>query len=250
MRQALVIPESDVSGRRSAGDTVLEKTIFDASNGCEVLVQRVLRFDAGTSLPRGDDRLDELLYVVSGSGTLVLEGEEHPLEPDTAVYIRGGECYQARVEGREALLAVSVAAPSDERGEDGGAARSVTVHFEDRPVERADDRRTFRVLLDESTGSSNVTQFVGVVEPCRAPDHSHGYDEVGFILEGRGFAHSGGTSMPLRPGSCFHLHPGVVHCIENTGPGVMRILGVFHPSGSPAARTYDEAVMTSRGGIQ
>jgi hypothetical protein len=32
-----------------------------------------------------------------------------------------------------------------------------------------------------------------------------------------------------------------VHCIENTGPGVMRILGVFHPSGSPRQRSYDAA---------
>jgi hypothetical protein len=32
-----------------------------------------------------------------------------------------------------------------------------------------------------------------------------------------------------------------VHCIENTGPGVMRILGVFHPSGDPASRAYDAA---------
>jgi hypothetical protein len=39
-----------------------------------------------------------------------------------------------------------------------------------------------------------------------------------------------------------------VHCIENAGPGVMRILGVFHPSGDPASRTYDEAALTAEGG--
>jgi oxalate decarboxylase/phosphoglucose isomerase-like protein (cupin superfamily) len=31
-----------------------------------------------------------------------------------------------------------------------------------------------------------------------------------------------------------------VHCIENTGPGTMRILGVFHPSGDPASRVYED----------
>jgi mannose-6-phosphate isomerase-like protein (cupin superfamily) len=87
-------------------------------------------------------------------------------------------------------------------------------------------------------------------EPCRAPDHSHGYDEVGYIVEGQGFAHIEGERLPLAPGSCFHLPPLQVHCIENTGPGVMRILGVFHPSGDPASREYDaatdlEAVPTS-----
>ena len=29
--------------------------------------------------------------------------------------------------------------------------------------------------------------------------------------------------------------------IENNGSTVMRILGVFHPSGDPASRSYDEA---------
>jgi oxalate decarboxylase/phosphoglucose isomerase-like protein (cupin superfamily) len=29
-----------------------------------------------------------------------------------------------------------------------------------------------------------------------------------------------------------------VHCTENTGQGELRLLGVFHPSGSPAV-SYD-----------
>ena len=38
----------------------------------------------------------------------------------------------------------------------------------------------------------DATQFVGIVEPCRAPDHSHTYDEVGYIVDGRGIrAHRG-----------------------------------------------------------
>ena len=51
----------------------------------------------------------------------------------------------------------------------------------------------------------------------------------------------GGESIAIGPGSCFHLPPGKVHCIENAGPGVMRIMGVFHPSGSPKQRSYDAA---------
>lgn len=249
MRRSTVIAESDVPARPSEGDTVLEKTIFDASNGSDVLVQRVLRFARGTSRPRGgDDGLAELLYVVSGTGTLALGDREYPLEPDTAAYVPAGERYTVTVDGPDELLAVAVGAPADEGDGADGSPRPVTVRFDDRPEGRADERRTFRILLDETTGSATATQFVGLVEPCRAPDHSHSYDEVGFILEGNGFAHLEGDSTPLRPGSCFHLRPGVVHCIENTGPGVMRILGVFHPSGDPASRTYDEAALTAEGG--
>ena len=92
----------------------------------------------------------------------------------------------------------------------------------------------------------DATQFMGIVEPCRAPDHSHSYDELGYIVEGVGFAHIGNESVPLKAGSCFHLPPEQVHCIENTGPGVMRILGVFHPSGDPASRAYEDGSETTR----
>ena len=233
MRQARAISEHDVEGRRSEGDTVHEKRTLDTGP----LEQRVLRFAPGLSLERGEDERDELLYVVSGSGTLVLDGEPHPLEPDLGAYIRAGERYRVENAGPNELLLVSVASPpGEERGN-----RRVTVRFVDQPELRADAKRTFRYLVNQEAGCAEVTQFVGVVEPCRAPDHSHTYDEVGYIVEGHGIAHIGGEQIPLGPGSCFHLPPEEVHCIENSGPGVMRILGVFHPSGDPASRSYDEA---------
>ena len=89
---------------------------------------------------------------------------------------------------------------------------------------------------------TGLSGFIGIVEPCRAPDHSHPYDEVGgHIVEGHGIAHIAGEQVPLQAGPLLYLPPGCVHCIENTGPGVMRIMGVFHPAGSPKQRTYDAA---------
>ena len=247
VRPAFVISETDVEGRRIEGDTALEKTVFDATNGCELLTQRVVRFGPGRSLPRGDDELDELLYVQSGTGSVEIDGEAHPLEPDAAIHVRAGERYTVSNEGESDVVVVSVLVPVESPP---GGRREPVVRFADRPEERADAKRTFRVLHGEETGAPNVTQFLGIVEPCRAPDHSHSYDEVGYIVQGRGLAHIGGESIPLAPGSCFHLPPEQVHCIENTGPETMRILGVFHPSGSPASRSYDEAALSAKGGTQ
>ena len=81
---------------------------------------------------------------------------------------------------------------------------------------------------------------MGIVQPSKAPFHSHPYEELGYIVKGEGVAHVGGQSVPLRPGSCFHLPPEKVHCIENVGPEPMHILGVFHPSDSPANRVYED----------
>ena len=100
--------------------------------------------------------------------------------------------------------------------------------------------RSFRYLVNEDAGCFDVTQFLGIVQPSKAPFHSHSYDEVGYVLAGEGVAHVGGRSTPIRAGSCFHLPPDEVHCIENSGTETMHILGVFHPSGSPANRAYPD----------
>ena len=170
----------------------------------------------------------QILYVLTGTGTLELAGAAHPLEPDVGVLLLPGEDYA--IVGDLRLVAVDAPAEGEIERE------RVVSRFADREEERADEKRTFRVLHQ-----GELTQFIGIVEPCRAPDHSHPYDEVGYIVEGDGIAHIGGEQVPLRAGSCFYLPPGCVHCIENTGPAVMRIMGVFHPAGSPKQRSYDAA---------
>jgi mannose-6-phosphate isomerase-like protein (cupin superfamily) len=237
MPQSFVVAEADVEGRRVEGDTALEKLVFGAHAGSRLLEQRVTRYAPGRSLPRGEADRDELLYVVSGAGTLELDGVPHDLEPELGVYVRAGETYVIDNLAPEELLVVSTSVPVENVVR---PPKEVTVRFADRKELRADAKRTFRYLVNQDAGCLDATQFVGIVEPCRAPDHSHTYDEVGYIVAGEGFAHIGGESIPLRPGSCFHLPPEQVHCIENTGPGVMRILGVFHPSGDPASRAYED----------
>ena len=237
MRNTFVVAEEDVEGRRTEGDTALEKVVLGPHTGSKLLEQRVTRFAPGRSLPRGSDRHDELLYVASGSGTLELEGEPHALEPDSGVYIRASERYTIHNEGPGELLVVSTTVPVEQVYR---SPRQLIVRFADQPELRADAKRTFRYLVNQDAGCMDATQFVGIVEPCRAPDHSHSYDELGYIVEGEGFAHIEGESIPLKAGSSFHLPPEQVHCIENTGPGVMRIQGVFHPSGDPASRAYED----------
>jgi mannose-6-phosphate isomerase-like protein (cupin superfamily) len=243
MPHAFVVAEEEVEGRRAGGDTAVEKVTFGPDSGSAVLEQRVTRYAPGRSLPRSEAERDVLLYVAAGSGTLELEGDRYDLGPNAAAYIRAGETYVIDNAGPDELLVVSATVPVEIVIR---PPREVVVWFDDRPELRADANRTFRYLVNEDAGCLEATQFVGIVEPCRAPDHSHTYDEIGFILEGNGFAHVNGRAIPLAPGSCFHLPPEQVHCIENTGPGVMRILGVFHPAGDPASRSYDEAALASR----
>ena len=85
-----------------------------------------------------------------------------------------------------------------------------------------------------------MTQFVGYIPVGRAPDHFHRYDEVVYVLEGEGGFHVEGETEPLQPGTAVHLPARLVHCLENYGPGEMRVLGVFRPAGSPAEAYYPD----------
>jgi mannose-6-phosphate isomerase-like protein (cupin superfamily) len=229
-----VLHEDDLEPARDEGDTATVRVSFDSSNGCERLEQRLIRFAPGRSRDRTLDGRQEILFVISGHGELELDGNRHALGPNTGVFIASGETYALDNPGPEELLVVSVLAPEHQVG----ATRKVTVRLDDQPELPASNERTFHYLVNEDAGCLDVTQFLGIVQPSKAPFHSHSYDEVGYVLAGEGFAHIAGRSTPLRAGSCFHLPPDEVHCIENSGTGPMQILGVFHPSGSPANRAY------------
>ncbi len=229
-----VVDEANVDAVREDGDTASTRLTFET----EPLEQRVMRFAPGRSRERTANGHHDLLYVVVGTGELELEGGRHPLGPGTGAFVAPGETWSIENPGTDELLAVLVSA-ADELGV-AQDRRRVTVRFDDQPEHTASVERTFRYLINEDAGCLDVTQFVGIVQPSKAPFHSHPYEELGYIVTGEGVAHVGGQSVPLRPGSCFHLPPEKVHCIENVGPEPMHILGVFHPSDSPANRVYQD----------
>ncbi|MGH3650960.1 MAG: cupin domain-containing protein [Acidimicrobiia bacterium] len=221
------------------GDTVSTKTTIDGSVGAERLVQTLLSFATGTSAPRRNDGRDEVAYVVSGAGSLVLGGHTHDLRPDLGVYIRAGETYTVANTGGEDLVLVSVTAPPPDEAED-DTTRQVTVDVADQPVIPAGKDREFKFVINPDAGCQEVTQFVGWIPPGRAPSHYHLYDEVMYILDGEGVLHlDGQPDTPISTGTCIHLPPPVEHCVENTGDRPLRVLGVFHPAGS-AAEAYEE----------
>jgi len=60
------------------------------------------------------------------------------------------------------------------------------------------------------------------------------------VLEGEGYLDISGEQAPIGPGTCIHLPKTLVHSLANTGDGVMRVLGVFRPAGSPAEAYYPD----------
>jgi mannose-6-phosphate isomerase-like protein (cupin superfamily) len=225
----------------TADQTALERVTIDRNAGCEHLEQRVLEYGRGRAAVRSLPGVERVLYVVSGEGTLELEGVRHDVGPDTGAYVAPGEEYTFEVDGGgEPLVVVAVDAPIALANPDieVGPRQAVVRLAEQAPLP-ASGGREFRFVVTPDVGCQGFTQFVGEIPPGRAPDHSHTYDEVIYVLEGSGRLHLGGEVRPIAAGSCIHLPPLQLHCLENVGPGTMRVLGVFHPAGDPASRAYE-----------
>ena len=213
---------------------VAVRTLLD-TGGRDGLVRRMVEVPAGARFEGTAGPGGELWFVIAGLGRLATEGgPDTPVRPDTGVWLPPGARYRLAAGGPGTLTLDSVSLPGGGAGQDGPSAPHLS-ELADCPVEVTGDRR-FRVLFGPGNGCGAATQFVGEIPPGRAPPHSHTYDEVVLVLAGEGVLHTGPADRPLAPGSCIHLPPGQPHCLENTGRATLRVLGVFHPGGSPAAK--------------
>ncbi len=232
-----VVPERELEVRQDRGDTASRAVAIDSQTGSELLELHVARYDQGRSQPRTLDGVQEIMYTASGRGTAFVDGQPHDLAVGTAVYVVAGESYEVENPAQETLLIVSATAPQANGAAPKAGGR--TVRYEDQPSLPASGDREFRYLVTDEVGCRDLTQFFGVIAPGRAPEHSHVYDEVIYVLEGEGMLHVHDTHEPVSPGSSIHLPPFLEHSLENTGASSMRIVAVFHPAGDPASRAYE-----------
>lgn len=206
----------------------------------------VIAFEPAGRAAWSNRECDEVLFVLEGEGRL---GGEAPraLAPGTGVFVspRGSIAIESSAEKPLTLLISRCPDPGPEvhfetASVEASSPPPQVVRFEDQPTERAGDGRWFRVLVDEKSGSAEVTQFVGFIPAGRAPDHFHEYEEVVCILEGEGRFWSGNSAAPLAPGTCLYLPRRQPHCVENTGAAPLKLYGLFYPAGSPAVRFRPE----------
>jgi mannose-6-phosphate isomerase-like protein (cupin superfamily) len=223
--------------------------------GAQAISMRVIECAPGLSPGMKNADCDEVLYFLgeslskddSPTCTVFLDGQPYELESNSGVYLRPQQTITFDNPASRSVFFVSAQCPEPEAAIHWVASQTSSneIMTSKAPVVRLADQRSiatadrwYRVLVDHEVGSEQVTQFVGSIPPGRAPDHFHEYEEVLFILRGNGRMWAGETNTPIGPGSCIYLPRRQVHCVENLGPGELRLLGVFYPAGSPSVR-YD-----------
>ena len=207
------------------------------ASGAQAISLRILEFGAGRSPALRNPEYDEVIYVHEGDVTVLIDDVAYDVGPETGIYLRPGQTLIVENGGPNVARFVSSQCPKEMSSK--LSERPPIVKLSERRALPTADR-WYRVLVDDEVGSEQVTQFVGSIPPGRAPDHFHEYEEVLFILRGKGRMWAGDTNTAIGPGSCIYLPKRQVHCVENTGDGELRLLGVFYPAGSPAVR-YETA---------
>jgi quercetin dioxygenase-like cupin family protein len=189
-----------------------------------------------------DPDRDSLLYVVSGSGSLAVEGETRSLPTGSAALVLAGEEATLRSgDGALSVLRATVGRDADTHAALG--PREVVVDA--AASERATGARSFQILLGPHNGSTHATLFAGFVPPGMAPWHFHLYDEIVWVPKGPGRLHVAGEVFELGPGAAFRLRPRQPHVVENTSAETMTVIGFFTPAGSPSAAYLAEEPASS-----
>jgi mannose-6-phosphate isomerase-like protein (cupin superfamily) len=249
------------------GEPVINGTLrvwnrIGRSTGAQAISLRVMEFAPGLSPTIQNADCDQILFVERGHparmnepseqtelfASITIDDHQFEIGPATGIYIRPNQTFAIENHGPDSIIVISAQCPdpdSPPRYVESAMASSDSSRLDQPPIVRLADQRAqptadrwYRVLVDDKVGSEQVTQFVGSIPPGRAPDHFHEYEEVLFILKGEGRMWAGETNTPIGVGSCIYLPKGQVHCVENTGTGELRLLGVFYPAGSPSVR-YD-----------
>lgn len=241
-RRPVVLSANEVSVQPVEGANGTYRVLVDEAQGCENLIQRVFRYESGASTEMINPDSDDVVYVVSGVGEAIVGGKIYSLKPDTGLLVPQNTTYSYRVTGSEPLELVSVLSPQPGRpasvppsDEAQPITDKLTLHESEEEEISAGKDRTFKLMIDPRYGSRYVTQFIGLIKRVRAPQHTHTYEEVIYILGGEGLVHIEGEEIPIRAGSTIYLPPGVVHYLENRRDDmVLSLVGVFCPAGSPA----------------
>lgn len=243
------------AGSPQATGTLMIWRPFGQVMDARAISMRILKFGIGISPGITNPESDEVFYLLEDldgdrnqqTCTIYIDGCAAEITRQCGIYLRPRQNLTVENRGPKEMVLVGCQCPESPLGEEFVAplTHSTSSTQPRLPIVTLDSRRAmptadrwYRVLIDEEVGSEQVTQFVGSIPPGRAPDHFHDYEEVLFILRGKGRMWAGPSSTPIGVGSCIYLPRGQVHCVENTGRGELRLMGVFYPAGSPAVR-YD-----------
>lgn len=234
----VLTPAAELFERRSASMRLA--TVIHREDGASFISQFYAEVEPGSSDILCFPQSEAVLFIRSGTGTATISGREFPVAPETGVLVRPGEGFRIRADG-EILRLLLTACPQAQAPE---SLSFMPANFDESLPRRAGGvdatlrepmaDRFYQILVGERPAESQITGFIGEIPLSRAAAHRHLYEEAIMILAGEGFLWTERARAPVAPGDILFLPRKVLHSLECTSPGGLRLMGVFYPSGSPA----------------
>ena len=219
-----------------------EALLAGRETGAVAMSQYRITVDGSASPVRSFPGSDCVLFFLTGTGHIEIGDRSFAVEAPCGVFVKPGETFRLiPADGAIDLLA-TVCPLSEENDWPDELSRQFDPDYPERVVAVDEQEREvtgdrfFQRLVDERVGSTQITQFIGIIPKSRAPDHFHLYDEVITVLSGEGLMWAEETSTPIRPGSMIQLPRKQSHCLECQTDEGMYLVGHFYPAGSPAVR--------------
>jgi mannose-6-phosphate isomerase-like protein (cupin superfamily)/CDGSH-type Zn-finger protein len=213
--------------------------------GAQFQTQIHLEVEGGASpvLALGDRAV--ILFVVSGSGRVIVSGREFEVKPHDGVYVRPGEALQLVPAGLETLVVFTLASPQGELEWPATMPRNFAMDYPQRVVPVDTQQRTamgpryFQMLVDKRIGSRTITQFIGHIPRSKAAPHRHLYEEAIIVLAGEGCIWTEQRKARVQAGEAIFLPRKQLHSLEATSPEGMFVVGVICPGDNPSIAYYD-----------
>jgi mannose-6-phosphate isomerase-like protein (cupin superfamily) len=104
-------------------------------------------------------------------------------------------------------------------------------HKDEAPRYKRDNITSYLLVSEQMCGSKNLTTTIVEMQPEGVQKvHSHGPEQMYYLLEGEGAITVGNETEIVHAGDCIFIPSNTPHGLENTGASLLRYFSAASPS--------------------
>ncbi|HEY6923043.1 MAG TPA: CDGSH iron-sulfur domain-containing protein [Steroidobacteraceae bacterium] len=220
-------------------------TMVSGELGAQYQTQLYLEITSASTPVMSLGEREVILFIGSGSGTVVISGRKFSIKSTDGVYVRASEAMQLTADPGETLKVFVLACPLGELGWLEAMPANFDARFAERVVAVDPQQRTamgpryFQILVDKRIGSKVITQFIGHIPRSKAAPHRHLYEEAIIVLSGEGYLWTEDRKARVTTGDVIFLPRKQIHSLEATSADGIDVVGVICPGDNPSIAYYD-----------
>jgi quercetin dioxygenase-like cupin family protein len=240
------VAKRPLGGDGAAASSTAQVLLHAENTGNGAAALTLLEMAPGMKVPRHRHGAAELLFIVSGAGKM----RGRRVRAGDGVYIAAGTPHEFDNDGKQALVAIQLYAPSGpERRFLGGTdtgTEPVSDKERSRTAERVasaararahrilDGKGTAQIVFDAASAKDDAASLVALTLEggAEVPAHVHeGSSEYLFLLEGSGVMIVDGQETPVAAGDAIQVPSGIEHGFRAAAGAAVKAVQFYAPAG-------------------